>query len=136
VLNAAFNIDISVQRNNAAITLENASGDSPDSNPCGAGFEETCGGGGSGVRETVNTLLALSNAEALDAIEVLTAKSLHADAVKLLQSAIGKNNSAINEFGSQKRKSLMTGAKNDLVAAKAKFGSGLTLTMGEGNLLF
>ncbi len=30
----------------------------------------------------------------------------------------------------------MISARADLLAAKQKFGSGLTLTMGEGNLLF
>jgi cytochrome c peroxidase len=139
VINASFNADIAIQRNSAALTLENSS-DAGDGG-CGGGGGETslaCGGGDdvTGKRETVNTLLSLSIAEALDAVEVLTARSLHADAVKLFNSAIGKNNSAINELASQKRKSLISGALNDLKAAKAKFGSGLNLDMGAGNLLF
>lgn len=131
VINASFNVDISIQRNSAAITLENNAGGG------GGGFRDKGGEDDfNGLRQTVNTLLSLSNAEALDAIEVLTARSLHADAVTLLQSAISKNNSAINEGASNKRKQLMQQAKTDLTAAKAKFGSGLNLTMGDGNLLF
>jgi len=136
VINAAFNADIAIQRNSAALTLEN-SADPP--NPCGADAGEFCSPPDddvNGKRETINTLLSLSIAEALDAVEVLTARSLHADAVKLFNSGIGKNNSAINELASQKRKSLINGALNDFKAAKAKFGTGLNLTMGEGNLLF
>ncbi|MGH9360811.1 MAG: hypothetical protein ACRD2T_02770, partial [Thermoanaerobaculia bacterium] len=136
VINASFNADIAIQRNTAAISLEN-SADIPS--PCGADAGTECGGGGGeeGKRETINTLLALSNAEALDAVEVLSARNLHSDAVKLFNSAISKNNSAINETASQKRKNLMNGAKNDLIAAKAKFGTGLDLgVLPDGNLLF
>ncbi|MGH9362669.1 MAG: hypothetical protein ACRD2T_12210, partial [Thermoanaerobaculia bacterium] len=126
VINASFNIDIAVQRNTAAITLENNSGGGGPGVPRCSEVGAECGT--DGVRETVNAELSLANAEALDAIEVLTARSLHPDAVTLLQSAIAKNNSAINEFASNKRKQLMQQAKNDLQAAKAKFGTGLNLT--------
>ena len=88
------------------------------------------------MRQTVDTELALSNDEAQDAIDELTARNLHADAVTLLQSAISKNNQAIASNTSQTRKNLMRSAVTDLTAAKAKFGTGLTLTMGQGNLLF
>jgi hypothetical protein len=131
VINAGFNTDISIQRNNAGISLENNSG--------GSKFNQTSADGGGdvdGIRETVNRLLQLSNVEAQDAINVLAARSLHPDAVTLLQSAISKNNQAISTFSSSTRKNLMNGAVNDLKAAKAKFGSGLTLTMGQANLLF
>jgi hypothetical protein len=121
VLNAAFNSSLSIQRNNAALTLENSSGTVTDT---------------AGKRQTVNTLLSLANAEALDAIEVLSEKGLHSDAVTLLNSAISKNNSAIAETSSTRRKALISGALTDLNSAKAKFGSGLTFTLGEGNLMF
>jgi hypothetical protein len=141
VLNAAFNVSISIQRNNAALTLENSSpleapsgcfsADGDSLEKCSGPEEEP-----TGKRETVDTLLSLANVEAADAIEVLSAKSLHSDAVKLLNSAISKNNSAIAENASQKRKDLILSARNDLNSAKAKFGTGLTFNMGEGNLLF
>jgi hypothetical protein len=123
VLNASFNTALSIQRNNAAVSLENSSN---------TGADPT----GSGKRQTVNTLLSLANAEALDAIEVLSEKGLHSDAVTLLNSAISKNNSAIAETSSTRRKSLISAARTDLNSAKAKFGTGLTFTLGEGNLMF
>ena len=128
VINASFNVDISIQRNNAAISLENSAptkGSTPDG-----------GGDTTGLRQTVNTELSLSNEEAQDAINDLSARNLHPDAVTLLQSAISENNQAIQSNDSQTRKSLMKSALNDLQAAKGKFGTGLTLTMGQGNLLF
>jgi hypothetical protein len=118
---------LSVRRNNAALSLENKSstiGTDPG------------GGDVAGKRETVNTLLSLANAEALDAIEVLSEKGLHSDAVTLLNSAISKNNSAIAEDSSTMRKSLIQGALSDFSSAKSKFGTGMTFTLGEGNLLF
>ncbi|HEY9421113.1 MAG TPA: hypothetical protein VIW92_06845, partial [Thermoanaerobaculia bacterium] len=136
VLNAAFNAAISIQRNNAALTLENNS----SSPTCTGKFcpeEQTQSHNTTtGKRETVNMLLALSNAEATDAIEVLSDKGIHADAVALLNSAIGKNSQALSETSSNIRKSLIQGALTDLQAAKAKFGTGLNFTLGEGNLLF
>jgi mono/diheme cytochrome c family protein/cytochrome c553 len=133
VLNAAFNVSISIQRNSAALDLENNSSSSvgcAPSEPCVVEDDVN------GKRATVNMLLALSNSEATDAIEVLTDKSLHSDAVQLLNSAISKNSQAINETSSNRRLSLISGAFNDLNAAKAKFGTGLNFTLGEGNLLF
>jgi hypothetical protein len=133
VLNAAFNVSISIQRNGAGLSLENNS----SSGGCLVGpCTQSQGNGVTGKRETVNMLLALSNSEAADAIEVLTAKGLHSDAVQLLNSAISKNGQAINETSSNVRSSLIQGALNDLNAAKTKFGTGLTFTLGEGNLLF
>jgi hypothetical protein len=149
VINASFNADMAIQRNSAGITLENSSG-------CGGGGggdptteaasapvtgDEDCllsepGGDTTGKRQTINRLLALSNDESQDAINVLSARSLHPDAVTLLQSAISKNKQAIQSNQSQERKDLMISARNDLIAAKAKFGSGLSLMMGDGNLLF
>lgn len=132
VLNAAFNASLSLQRNDAALKLENSSG----SGGGGPSPRERPPGETTGNRSTVNMLLALSNTEATDAIEVLSDKGLHPDAVTLLNSAISKNSQAINEFSSDLRINLIQGAINDLTAAKAKFGTGLAFTLGEGNLMF
>ena len=148
VVNASFNLAISLQRNNAAASLENSSNDG-----CGGGgdLESMAIGGGEdgcsdsvnggfddvdGKRETVNTLLLLSNVEAADAIEVLTARGLHPSAVTLIQSAIDKNNQAIELNSSNQRQTLIQSAAFDLAQAEAQFGSGLSFTMGAGNLLF
>jgi hypothetical protein len=135
VTNASFNAALSIQRNTAALTLENSSGG-------GGCFDagEDCSGPPpeevNGLRETVNMLLTLSNSEAADAVKVLLDRSLHSDARKLLNSAISKNKQAIAENSSNVRKTLIQGALNDLTAAKAKFGTGLNFTLGAGNLLF
>lgn len=117
VLNAAFNSAISIQRNTAALTLEKA-------------------GRGEGRRDTVNMLLALSNSEAADAIEVLGKRKLHLKTIKLLKNAIVKNGRAMEAGPSNLRQTLIRGALKDLKAAKAQFGTGLDFTLGEGNLLF
>jgi hypothetical protein len=116
VLNAAFNSAISIQRNNAALTLEKSRS------------EDT--------RATVNMLLALSNSEAADAIEVLSHRKLHLRSISLLKSAISKNGKAMAAKPTAIRQALIRGALKDLKAAKAQFGTGLSFTLGEGNLLF
>lgn len=149
VVNASFNLAISIQRNNAGITLENSSsggcggGGGPATSSTGSvsSQEGTCFDGGGpqftpGKRETINTLLALSNAEAADVIDVLSARGLHGSAVSLIQSAISKNQQAIAESSSSVRKSLMQSAVADLQQASGQFGSGLDFTLGDGNLLF
>ena len=137
VLNAAFNAAISIQRNTAASNLENSSS---TTGTCPAAVEASTKcidtTDVNGKRQTVNMLLALSNSEAADAIEDLETKGIHADAVTLLRSAISKNNSAIAATASSTRKSLINGALTDLKNAKAKFGTGLDFTMGQGNLMF
>lgn len=116
VLNAAFNSAISIQRNTAALTLDKT--------------------GGKDARTTVNMLLALSNSEAADAIEVLSHRKLHKRAIKLLNNAIAKNGQAMAAGPKNTRQALMRSALKDLKAAKAQFGTGLDFTLGEGNLLF
>lgn len=139
VINAAFNLDVSIQRNDAAFTLENSSG----FGGCGEGGggeigEECTGGEEPGKRATVDALLSLSNAEALDAVEVLDASFLHPDAVDLIEDAIGHNEQAIAENSSQVRKDLIGQARQELEDARALLGSGtgFTFDMGEGNLMF
>lgn len=150
VVNAGFNLAMSIQRNNAGVTLENSSNKcsggggtvaSPQAQTTSGGGNCTNadGGGGTftpGKRETINMLLALSNAEAADAVEVLSARGLNPTAVSLIQSAISKNLQAINETSSSLRKSLMQSAVFDLNQAKGQLGTGLNFVMGEGNLLF
>ncbi len=116
VLNAAFNSSISIQRNTAALTLEKVR------------REDT--------RQTVNMLLALSNSEAADAIEVLSARNLHSPAIKRLTLAISMNSRAIATKKTNARQTLILRALGELKAAKAQFGTGLDFTLGEGNLLF
>jgi hypothetical protein len=118
VLNASFNNALAIQRNSAALTLENSSSTNI--------FK----------RLTADTLLLLASTEAADAVDVLSEKNLHFDAVFLLLNAINKNNLAIVTFSSSQRKSLIQSALNDLNAAKAKYGTGLNFTLGEGNLMF
>ncbi|HUP43313.1 MAG TPA: hypothetical protein VM599_08895 [Thermoanaerobaculia bacterium] len=146
VVNAAFNLAISIQRTNAGASLENSSNDGcggggglessavgvdEDCNSIDGGFDDV-----DGKRETVDTLLLLANVEGADAIEVLTARSLHSSAVTLIQSAISKNNQAIATNSSSQRQLLMQSAAADFSQAKAELGSGLSFTMGQGNLLF
>jgi cytochrome c peroxidase len=147
VINASFNADMAIQRNDAAISLENSAptgcggggGGDPSSPAVSSSTDASCAessGDETGKRATVDRLLELSNEEAQDAIDVLSPRNLHQDAVTLLQSAIDKNNQAIASGQSQVRKDLMISARSDLSAARQKFGIGLSLTMGEGNLLF
>jgi cytochrome c peroxidase len=116
VLNAAFNSAISIQRNTAALSLEQSDAE--------------------GARETVNKLLALSSSEAMDAVEVLGRRKLHPKAIRLLKEAIAMNGSAIAAKPTSTRQKFIRKALADLNAAKAQFGTGLDFTMGEGNLLF
>ena len=137
VVNASFNVALSIQRNNAAINLENNSIFGEEQSFCGgldapcSGFEEP-----TGKKETVDKLLSLSNAEIEDAIDVLQAKGLHPTTVTQLQTAVSKNNQAIVEGSSKQRKQLMVDARDLLVSAKASFGTGLDFTLGQGNLTF
>jgi hypothetical protein len=116
VLNAAFNSALSIQRNTAALTLEK--------------------GRDKDKRQTVNMLLALSNSEAADAIEVLSHRKLHPQAVRLLHDAISTNSRAMAARPTKTRQALIRSALRSLRAAKAQFGTGLDFTLGEGNLLF
>ncbi|HET9211227.1 MAG TPA: hypothetical protein VFR03_12550 [Thermoanaerobaculia bacterium] len=135
VLNASFNLALSIQRNDAASSLENSSFDpTAQGSPCPIGA--SCPDPGPGKVETVNELLQLANDEAQDAIDDLEPKGLHADAVTLLRTAIDQNNQAIAESSSKTRKKLISGARSNFASAKAQFGTGLDFTLGSGNLEF
>jgi cytochrome c553 len=151
VVNAAFNIAISIQRTGAGISLENSSsscfgGGGAESSSAvgggvGGGVEETCSGtedpfAANGKKETINTLLLLANAEAADAVEVLRERGLHPSAVTLLLTGIDKNNQAIEANSSNVRKNLMLEANLAFSQAKSQLGTGLVFTLGQGNLLF
>ncbi len=116
VLNAAFNSAISIQRNSAALTLEKSNA--------------------ADTRQTVNMLLALSNSEAMDAIEVLSQRKLNTNTVVLLKRAISRNSAAMAARSSRARQGLIQRGLGDLKAAKAKLGRGMDFELGEGNLLF
>jgi cytochrome c peroxidase len=136
VLNASFNLALSIQRNDVAISLENSSFEPIPNSPCPV--EASCPGPdpGPGKVETVNELLRLANVEAQDAIDDLEPKDLHADAVTLLRTAISQNNQAIAASSSKTRKNLMSSARSNFASANAKFGTGLNFTLGGGNLEF
>ena len=119
VLNASFDTSLSVQRNTAALALENST--------VGDVFSR---------RIASNNLLFLASIEAIDAVEVLGDKNLHFDAIFLLLNAINKNNLALITTSAADRKSLIQSALADFNAAKAKYGTGLNFTMGAGNLMF
>jgi cytochrome c553 len=156
VLNAGFNLAITDQRTAAAISLENSSskcsgggggvelsvtgetGGLTDSASGGGGLQcpDSIDGGTNGTRATVDTLLALANTEAADALEVLNDRGLNPTAVSLIQSGIDKNQQAINTNGSNQRKSLMQSALADFQSAKADLGTGLDFVLGEANLMF
>ncbi|HYH46877.1 MAG TPA: hypothetical protein VEG34_14435, partial [Thermoanaerobaculia bacterium] len=118
VLNASFNTALSIQRNTAALALENSTSTDPNK------------------LNTVNMLLSLANVEAIDAVEVLSDKDLHLDAVFFLLNAINKNNAAIFEDTPADRKALIQSALNDFKFVKTRYGTGMNFTLGEGNLLF
>ena len=86
--------------------------------------------------DTVKMLLALSNSEAADAIEVLSPRRLHPKTVKLLQNAIALNGRAMVTSQASARQALIRRALDTFKAAKTQFGTGLDFTLGEGNLLF
>lgn len=129
VINAAFNIDIAIQRVVAARKLENSSNTGIFSTT--SRTEDT-----NGTRATANTLLALANIESADAVEVLHDRGLHPSAVQDLMDAIADAEAAIAESSSKKRASLMDKARKHLESARPKLGSGINFTMGEGNLMF
>lgn len=143
VINAGFNLALSDQRNSAAISLENSSNKCDDDGgvvlkASGGGFNcpDSIDGDSPGKRNTVDTLLALANTEAADALEVLNARGLHPTAVSLIQSGIDQNQRAIDENSSSRRQELMRAALSDFRSAKAELGTGLDFVLGEANLMF
>lgn len=123
VMNASFNLQIAIQRNEAALVLT-PGGFAPESN---------------GVKATVNKLLDLSNDESEDALQVLTGGplgNLGPTATSAIQSAISFNNQAIAATSNSQRRSLIIKALDQLKAANSSLGSGTGFKLGTGNLLF
>ncbi len=130
VVNAAFNNDLTLQRNQAAVALlDNWMA------ACGPLPSLSCGNG-SQVVSTVNSLLGLANVEAKDAIDVLHAKSLHLDAELFLAVGVVSNQAAINTPVALFKKLFILTANSSFQSARSKYGTGMTFTLGEGNLLF
>jgi hypothetical protein len=132
VINAAFNIAQALHRVQAAAELENVeiilSPDTTTNFPSG---DEV-----NGRKETVDALLALANFEAADAIEVLYARGLNPTAQAKLQEAIDFANQAINANATRTRRTAIQKVATALNTAKIDLGSGMSFTIGEGNLLF
>jgi cytochrome c peroxidase len=116
VLNAAFNASLAIQRNRAALALENSTSTDPNK------------------RATVNMLLSLANSEALDGAEVLEAVNLSGSGS--FRGGIQQNTVAIFSSSSAERSQQIQGAIDSFVFAKRIMGNGLDFTLGEGNLLF
>ncbi len=133
VINSGFNLAISIQRNQAALQLENSSGFS-ESLTGGEDFDNV-----NGKRATVNALLSLANAEGVDVLEALgniPTGPIHSDVRGLVNEAISLNNQAIASNASQTRKKLINSALSRFQSAKNLLGTGLNFVMGEGNLMF
>lgn len=114
VLNAAFNASLAIQRNRAALALENSTSADPNK------------------RATVNMLLSLAIAEALDGAEVLEAANMNGG---LLRGGIQQNTVALDQ-STGNRSQQIQGAIDSFEMAKRAMGNGLNFTLGEGNLLF
>jgi len=153
VVNASFNLAITTQRTSAAISLENSSskcgggggilasvtgdpGELVDYASGGYHCTESSGGGTNGSRATVDTLMALANVEAADALEDLSAKGLNPTAINYIQQGIANLQQALSTNSSSTRLSLMQSAKFQFANAKANLGTGMNFTMGQANLMF
>ena len=124
VMNASFNLQQAAQRNAGALELNKYMASS--------GLSKR-------VFATANKLLSLSNDENDDALRVLTGGplgNLDYTATALIQQAIAWNKEAMSTTSLEKRKELITAARQNLQAADASLGSGTAFTMGAGNLLF
>ena len=130
VINAAFNNAISIQRNQAALVLLDQW-----IAVCGDNGSLSCANGVQ-VMSTVESLLELSNVEGRDAMQVLDDKGLYPEAEKDLKRAISANHSAISVQKARQKLKFVERALEDLQSAKARYGTGLNFTLGEGNLLF
>jgi cytochrome c553 len=130
VINAAFNNDLTLQRNQAALTLlDNWMA------ACGPIPSLSCGNGHQ-VVSTVNSLLELANVESRDAIDVLHAKNLHLDAEIFLQVGVVTNQAAISTPVALLKKLFILSSNSSFQFARTRYGTGITYSLGEGNLLF
>jgi mono/diheme cytochrome c family protein len=117
VLNAAFNLDMASQRLDAARQINNAFDDSQSA--------------------LVSGLLELASEELRDASQVLSERRLSAGACREIGEAIQSTSRALRTITDSRAVSFNTGrAQSSASRAKRALGSNLTLTMGEGNLVF
>ncbi|MEE8525026.1 MAG: hypothetical protein V3T72_13910, partial [Thermoanaerobaculia bacterium] len=131
VMNATFNLQIAIQRNEAALELTPGPsiGPAPTSSPASS----------NGIKATANKLLALSNDEGEDALRVLTdgpLGNLDSAATALISKAMELNKQTIDTTSNSKRRTLIIKALDKLNAANASLGAGTDFTMGAANLLF
>lgn len=110
VLNAAFNASLAIQRCKAAHALESSASTDPNK------------------RATVDMLLSLAFAEALDGREVLEEGNM--------PNVFGPSLQAILVVQDEPSPGGIQSAIDQLELAKFRLGSGLNFTLGEGNLLF
>jgi len=130
VVNAAFNLEIAVQRITAAQALRPA-----ELVAVRAG--ETGGPpAGQGPEEIGRTLLRLAAIELVDAVEVLTEGDLHPDAVALALDATLRVELALAARAPRERDELLLQATELLEDARLSMGQGLAFLLGEGNLAF
>lgn len=135
VVNAAFNLAIAIQRNQAVLVIDPAVANSLETTLS----TESSEGNGNGVRPTANKLLLLSNDEIIDALQVLTEGplgNLDSNATSLATQARDLNSLAIGTSSGKTRGKLIQDAIAKLQAAKASLGTGMDFVLGSGNLLF
>jgi mono/diheme cytochrome c family protein len=120
VINASFSSAISLQRVNAALSLENSSS---------ATF------GTASALQTVNALLNLALATDDAAVNVLSTRLLNQGSVNEIDTASTDVQNAIASTDHTTRVSLMQDAITNLTNARTGLGTGLNFTLGEGNLL-
>lgn len=125
VINAAFNLQIAMQRNKAAATI--------DGTPAPSILDFI------GIRGTANKLLLLAIDEINDAIEVLAGSPigvLNPATVEAAKEARFKLNRAVHSTHLGTRRDLMEKAQFLLTDGNQRLGRGMSYRLGSGNLMF
>ena len=125
VINAAFNLQMAMQRNKAAATID------PTPAPSITDFI--------GIRGTANKLLLLAIDEINDAIDVLAGSPigvLNPSAVENAKEARQKLHRAVNSNSLGSRRDLMEKAQFLLTQGNQSLGRGMSYRLGSGNLMF
>ncbi len=116
VLNAAFNIDLAVQRLQAVQILAQDLGE---------------------IRSDLQTeLMVLAGEEIEDAIFVLSQESLHPEIVQDLSDILTAVLAPASQGGASTRSNVSATALVDLASARAGLGSNINLVLGTGTLMF
>ena len=116
VLNAAFNVDIAIQRLSAAQTIV-------------ARFADQSS-------DIQKMLIQLAGKEIDDALRVLVAVSLYASAQTSLNQSKSETIAGISATTAAARSSHINNALTFARSARAQFGTNITFLMGQGNLMF